>query len=362
MRRARLEEKGPPGPAKQVLRSPIGRADIARRFIFMSTFGAIIAGTGSYLPEKRLSNDDLAKMVQTNDDWIVQRTGIRERRIAGPDESTATLATAAARRALESAGLEPSDLDLIICATITPEMVFPSTACFVAAELGLTEVPAFDLSAACSGFLYGMLTGSNFIKAGQSQTVLVIGAETISRITDYTDRASCILFGDGAGAVILRRSTEPKRGIIYGTLHADGNGADVMKCMPGSRHPISAQLIADGQQFMQIRGREVYKFAVHKFEELIREAMRACELTAADVKLIVPHQVNQRIIDSALEKLQMPPEKAFVNIDRYGNTSAASIPIALDEAWRGGRVSQGDIVIFVAFGAGLTWANAVVRV
>jgi 3-oxoacyl-[acyl-carrier-protein] synthase III len=325
------------------------------------TYSAILAGFGSQLPEKRLTNEDLSKMVDTNDEWIVQRTGIRERRIAGEGESTATLATAAARKAIDSAGLEPKDIELIICATITPEMVFPATACFVGAALGIGGVGAFDMSAACSGFIYALVTGANFIKAGQYKNVLVIGAETLSRITDYKDRSSCILFGDGAGAVVLQRGTDRARGLIYSNLHADGNGAEAMKCIPGSRNPLTEKLIADRQQFMQIKGREVYKFAVTKFEELIQEAMRACELTPEQLKLIVPHQVNQRIIDSAMEKLNLPPEKAFVNIDRYGNTSAASIPIALDEAYRAGRFQRGDAVIFVAFGGGLTWANAVVK-
>ena len=328
----------------------------------MSLYGATIIGTGSSLPEKRLTNDDLSKMVDTNDEWIVQRTGIRERRIAGEGESTATLGSAAARRAIEAAGLEAGDIDLIVCATITPEMVFPSTACFIGADLGLPGVPAFDMSAACSGFIYALATAGNFVRAGQYRNVLVVGAETISRITNYKDRASCILFGDGAGAVVLQRTSDPKRGLIYSTLHADGTGGDVMKCTPGSRFPVCESMIAEGGHFMQIKGREVYKFAVTKFEELIREAMRACELTAEQVKLIVPHQVNQRIIDSAMDKLGMGAEKAYVNIDRYGNTSAASIPIALDEAWREGKVNRGDVLIFVAFGAGLTWANAVVRV
>ena len=328
----------------------------------MQIFSAILAGFGSQLPEKRLTNDDLSKMVDTNDEWITQRTGIRERRIAGPDESTATLATAAARKAISSAGLEPKDIELIVCATITPEMVFPSTACFVGAALGLKGIPAFDLSAACSGFIYALVTGANFVRAGQFKNVLVIGAETLSRITDYTDRSSCILFGDGAGAVVLQRSTDPARGLLYSSLHADGTGADAMKCIPGSRFPLSELMIADRQHFMKIKGREVYKFAVMKFEELIHEAMRACELTPEQLKLIIPHQVNQRIIDSAMEKLGLPTEKAFVNIDRYGNTSAASIPIALDEAYRTGRFHIGDAVIFVAFGGGLTWANAVARI
>jgi 3-oxoacyl-[acyl-carrier-protein] synthase-3 len=328
----------------------------------MANFGSIIAGTGSYVPEKRLTNDDLSKLVETNDEWIVQRTGIRERRIAGPEESTATLATAAARRALDAAGLEPKDLDLILCATITPEMVFPSTACFIEQALGLQTTPAFDITAACSGFIYALETGANFVRTGRYKNVLVIGAETLSRITDYTDRGSCILFGDGAGAVVLQRSNDEHRGLIYSSLHADGSGWDMLCCTPGSRHPIDEALIAGRKQFMKIKGREVYKFAVQRFQELIEDAMRKCELTVDQIKLVVPHQVNQRIIDSAMERLNFAPEKAFVNIDKYGNTSAASIPIALDEAWRSGRVSPGDIVIFVAFGAGLTWANAVVRV
>ncbi len=328
----------------------------------MPTFSAMIAGTGSHVPERRLTNDDLSKMVETNDEWITQRTGIKERRIAAAEDSTATLGAVAARKAIEAAGLEPKDIDLILVATITPEMVFPSTACFIGADLGIPGVPAFDLSAACSGFIYALTTGGAFVKSGMYKNVLVIGAETLSRIVNYKDRNSCILFGDGAGAIVLQRTDDPRRGLIYSTLHADGSGGDVMKCMPGSRFPICADLVAADQQFMQIRGREVYKFAVQKFEELIEQAMRACELKASDVKFIIPHQVNQRIIDSAMEKLGMPPSQAFVNIARYGNTSAASIPLALDEAWRAGKIHKGDVLIFVAFGGGLTWANAVVRV
>jgi 3-oxoacyl-[acyl-carrier-protein] synthase-3 len=263
---------------------------------------------------------------------------------------------------MESAGITPADLDLIVCGTITPEMAFPSTACFVAAALGLNSTPAFDVTAACSGFIYTLDTASQFIKSGRYRKVLVIGAETLSRVTDYTDRGSCILFGDGAGAVILKQSNDPTRGLIYSSLHADGNGWEMLHCKPGSRHPIDAPMIDLRQHYMQIKGREVYKFAVQRFEELIADAMRKCELTVDQIKLIVPHQVNRRIIDSAMEKLGFPPEKCFVNIDKYGNTSAASIPIALDEAWRAGKVSSGDILIFVAFGAGLTWANAVVKV
>jgi 3-oxoacyl-[acyl-carrier-protein] synthase-3 len=327
----------------------------------MPEYGAIIAGTGSHLPDKRLTNDELSRMVDTNDEWIVQRTGIRERRIAAAGETTASLASAAAAKALEAAGLEAADLDLIICGTVSGEMVFPSTACFVAAALGLHSTPAFDVSAACSGFLYTLQTGVAFIKSGLYKNVLVLGAETLSRITDYTDRGSCILFGDGAGAVILSRGNDPTRGVIYSSLHADGNGWEMLCCKPGSRHPIGEALLTDRNQFMKIKGREVYKFAVQRFEELILDAMRKCELTADDIKLIVPHQVNQRIIDSAMHKLGLGMDKAFVNIDRYGNTSAASIPIAFDEAMREGRIKTGDVVLTVAFGAGLTWANAVIR-
>jgi 3-oxoacyl-[acyl-carrier-protein] synthase-3 len=327
----------------------------------MPDYSAIIAGTGSFVPEKRLTNDDLSKMVETTDEWITQRTGIRERRVVSDGESTATLATHAASRALKAAGLEAKEIDLVVVGTVTSEMVFPSTACFVAAALGMGTTPAFDVAAACSGFLYTLDTAAAFIKAGRYKNVLAIGSETLSRITDYTDRSSCILFGDGAGAVVLQRSSDLRRGLLYSSLHADGTGWEMLYCPPGSRHPIDAAMLADRQQFMKIKGREVYKFAVQRFCELIDDAMRKSELCADQVKLIVPHQVNQRIIDSAMQKLNLPSEKAFVNIDRYGNTSSASIPIALDEAVRSGKLIKGDVVIFVAFGAGLTWANAVVR-
>ena len=327
----------------------------------MPEYGAIIAGTGSHVPEKRLTNADLARMVDTNDEWITQRTGIKERRIAGPGETTATLATAAARKAIADAALQPADIDLVIVATITPEMGFPSTACFVAAALGLDGTPAFDLAAACSGFIYGLETAVAFVKSGRHRNVLVVGAETLSRITDYTDRGSCILFGDGAGAVVVQRSADAQAGVQYTSTHADGNGWELLHLKPGSRSPIDDAMLAERGQFIKLKGREVYKFAVHRFEELIQDAMRTCELTPADVTLIIPHQSNVRIIESAMSKLDLPPDKAYVNIDRLGNTSAASIPIALDEARRAGRIPAGSTVLFVAFGAGLTWSNAVVK-
>ncbi|RYZ57282.1 MAG: ketoacyl-ACP synthase III, partial [Proteobacteria bacterium] len=308
---------------------------------------AIIAGTGSFVPEKRLTNEDLSKSVDTNDEWITQRTGIKERRIAGPSESCATLASHAATNALKAAGVEPKDIDLILVATITPEMVTPSTACFVAASLGLAKTPAMDISAACSGFVYALDTAAAFIQAGRYKNVLVIGAETLSRITDYTDRSSCILFGDGAGAVVLKASDEADRGLLYSSLYADGGGWELLYCPPGSKHPIDATMVAGRQQFLKLRGREVYKFAVDRFIQLIDDAMKKCSLSIDDVKLIIPHQVNQRIIDSALEKLKIPADKAFVNIAKYGNTSAASIPIALDEAVRAGKLQKSDVAVFV---------------
>jgi 3-oxoacyl-[acyl-carrier-protein] synthase-3 len=326
----------------------------------------IIAGTGSAVPARRLTNDDLSNMVETSDDWITQRTGIRERRIAGDDESTAVLGTEAARRALEAAGLLPGEIDLIVCATITPEMVTPATACFIAARLGLTQTPAFDLSAACSGFVYALDTAGAFIASGRYRNVLVVGAETISRITDYKDRGSCILFGDGAGAVVLRASDEsnpgPKpRGLLSASLHADGNGWELIYCKPGSRHPVSAPLVEAGDQYLKLKGREVFKFAVTKFVEMVEVGIEKAGLSLADVKLIIPHQSNLRIIEAAMEKLGLPVERAMVNIDRYGNTSAASIAIALDEAVRTGKLTTGDVAVMVGIGGGLTWSSAVVR-
>src|SRR5205814_5474334 len=281
----------------------------------MSNYSANLAGTGSFLPEKRLTNDDLAKMVETNDEWITQRTGIKERRIAGVGESTATLASHAATRAMKAAGVEAKDIDLVVVGTASPEMVFPSTGCFVAASLGMGSTPAFDVTAACSGFMYALDVSASFVKCGRFKNVLCIGAETLSRITDYTDRSSCILFGDGAGAVVVQRSTDARRGLLYSSLHADGRGWEMLYCAPGSRQPITESMVAGRQHLMKIKGREVYKFAVQRFHELIEDAMRKCELKMEDVKLIIPHQVNQRIMDSALEKLNFPPEKAFVNID-----------------------------------------------
>ena len=322
---------------------------------------AIITGTGSHLPEKRLTNADLATQVETNDEWITQRTGIKERRIASKSESTASLASQASSKALHAAGIESKDIDLIICATITPEMVTPSTACFVAHSLGLSKTPAMDLSAACSGFVYALDTAAAFIKSGRFKNVLVVCSETLSRITDYQDRGSCILFGDGAGAVVVSRSEEEGRGLLYSSMQADGGGWELLYCQPGSRHPIDKVMVDGRQQYLKLRGREVFKFAVSRFAELLNDAVAKTGISKDQIKLVIPHQSNLRIIEASMDKIGLPLDRALVNIERYGNTSAASIPIALDEAVRGGKLKKGDVAVFIAIGAGLTWANAVVR-
>ena len=328
----------------------------------MPKFGAIIAGTGSVLPEKRLTNADLEKMVETSDDWIIQRTGMRERRVVGPGETTSSLATLAAQRALQAAGISAQDLDQIIVGTLTPDMQTPSTACLVQHNLGIQRhIGAFDINAACSGFVYALSTATQFIQNGSFRNILVIGAETLSRFVDYTDRNTCILFGDGAGAAVIQACDDPRRGVQAFTLGANGGGGGLIQIPGGgSAHPASATTLAQKMHYLKMNGRDVYKFAVHQMTESLAQAMQACSLTAADVKLVVPHQVNLRIIDSATEKMGFPRDKVFINIERYGNTSAASVAIALDEALRQGACGKGDWIIMVAFGAGLTWAAATV--
>lgn len=322
---------------------------------------AAIAGTGSYLPQRVLTNADLEKLVATSNDWIVERTGIRERRIAEPHETTATMAGAAARRALENANVDPGDLDLIIVCTVTPDHVFPATACLLQDALGAKRAGAFDLEAACSGFLYGLHVARGMVVSGMHRNVLVVGAETLSRFIDYSDRGSCILFGDGAGAAVFSRSTNGS-GVLFSKVASDGGQADILQIPAGgSKLPPSAQTVAAKQHFMQIEGRRVFKFATNAFVDLCHEALQACELQPADIALIVPHQVNERIIDAAMKRLDFPAEKIFINIDKYGNTAAASVPIALDEARRQGRLQAGDLAILLAFGAGLGWGSAVVK-
>jgi 3-oxoacyl-[acyl-carrier-protein] synthase-3 len=326
------------------------------------TLRAAITGLGAAVPKKVLTNADLEKLVDTNDEWITQRTGIKERRIVGPEESTASLATQAARNALADAKIAPTDLDLLLCATITPEMICPATACFVQKDLGATDVPAFDISAACSGFIFGLAIAGKFLESGTHRRALVIGAEALSRFTDYTDRGSCILFGDGAGAAVLEASEGDRRGLLYSVLHTDGTGWDFIHIPAGgARRPASHQTVDAREHFLKMRGRDVYKFAVEKMRWLLEDCMTRCHLTVKDIDLVVPHQVNRRIIVSATEKFGLPMEKVYLNIDRYGNTSAASIPLAMYEARAAGKIGPGSLVVLVAFGAGLTWAGAVVR-
>ena len=299
-------------------------------------------------------------MVDTCDEWIVARTGISERRMVEPQVATSDLAIQAARRALESARVKPDKLDLVIVTTITPDMFFPATACLVQNALGAKNAGAFDLLAACSGFVYGLSTASAMIASGMVKKVLVVGAETLTKITNYEDRSSCILFGDGAGAVVLGPSS--RHTIAYTKLGSDGSGGDMMKLPAGgSRMPATEQTVRDKRHFMELRGREVFKFAVNKMQELIQDALDAGGYAAGDIALIVPHQVNLRILVAAAEKFGVPMDKVQVNIDRYGNTSSASIPIALDEAVRTRKLKKGDVVILVAFGAGLTWGSALIE-
>ncbi|QHT60614.1 ketoacyl-ACP synthase III [Paenibacillus lycopersici] len=318
-----------------------------------------IIGTGKYVPERILTNKDLERMVETNDEWIVTRTGMRERRIAAPEQATSDLAYHAAVKALAAAELTAEELDLIIVATITPDMFFPSTACLLQDKLGARKAAAFDLSAACSGFIYGLATASNMIATGMYKHVLVVGAECLSRITDYTDRNTCILFGDGAGAVVL--GTVPEgRGFRSFELGADGGGGELLRvCGGGSRMPSSAESVEGKQHFIYMAGNEVYKFAVRIMGNAAEEALRKAGVDKKDIDLLVPHQANIRIIQSALNRLDLPEEKCMINLHKYGNVSAASIPIALAEAVEQNRVHEGDRIVLVGFGGGLTWGASV---
>jgi len=322
---------------------------------------ASITGIGSYLPSKVLTNYDLEKMVDTSNDWIIQRTGIKERRIVENGVTTSDLATQASLRAMEDAGVSPKDLDMIITSTITPDHIFPSTSCYIQQKIGATRACAFDILAACAGFIYAMSIGQNFINSGAMKTVLVVGAECLSKITDYTDRATCVLFGDGAGAVIIQRNPV-KHEILSSSLAADGSEADVL-IMPGggARNPASLESIQQRLHYIQFKGKEVFKLAINNITNLILETTKENGLTLDDIDLIIPHQSNLRIIEATMEKLGLPMEKAFVNIDKYGNTSSASVPIAIDEARKDGRLRKGNIVMLVAFGGGLTWGSSLIR-
>jgi len=325
-------------------------------------FRAVIAGHGSFAPAKLLTNDELAEMVDTSDEWITTRTGIKVRHITEDNESTAFLATEAAKKALSEAKFDGRELELIIVATITPEMVFPSTASFVQRALKANKAWVFDLSAACSGFLYSLSIVQQFIESGRLNNALVIGAETLTKITDWTDRASCILFGDGAGAVVLKRSENGRKGILYSTMHSDGNRWEALNCQAyGSRHPVNRPLDDPKKIYMQIKGREVYQQAIRRIVETVNDCLKVCNLSIDEIKMLVSHQMNARIIESAAKRLKLSDEKVFININEYGNTSAASVPIAFDDCVRKGKIKRGDIVILVAFGAGLTWGANVVE-
>ncbi|MFK7695897.1 beta-ketoacyl-ACP synthase III [Paenibacillus sp. HJGM_3] len=316
-------------------------------------------GTGMYVPERVLTNADLEKMVETNDEWIVTRTGIQERRLASPEEASSDLAFRAAEEALRNAGITAEQLDLIIVATITPDMAFPSTACILQDKLGAKRAAAFDLSAACSGFIYGLANATNSIATGMYKHVLVVGAECLSKITDYTDRNTCILFGDGAGAVVLGPVPEG-RGFRSFELGADGSGGPLLRSSGGgSRHPVSQEVLDSGSQYIYMAGNEVFKFAVKIMGSAAEEALRKAELDKHDIDLLVPHQANLRIIRSSLERLELSEDKCMVNLNKYGNMSAASIPVALAEANREGRLKEGDTVLLVGFGGGLTWGASV---
>lgn len=321
-----------------------------------------ILGTGSYAPDTVLDNQHFVDRLDTSHEWILTRTGIRERRKASASESTSTMATRAAERALTNSGLTANDIDMIVCGTATPDFFFPSTASIVQGQLGTRPIPAFDVSAACAGFIYATSVGAAMIVANAARQVLVLGAETLTRFSDPDDRATCILFGDAGGAAVLGRSTDPDRGVLHCDLGCDGTRTDYI-VLPGggSRMPASETVLAERYQYMRMKGREVYKFAVGKMEESIDRALLENNLKPSDLKLLIPHQSNLRIIESVQSRLGLPKEKIAVNIDRYGNTSAASIILALDEARRDGTLKQGDLVLMIAVGAGITWGTMIIR-
>jgi len=322
--------------------------------------GGIIA-TGSYVPEKVITNHDLERIVDTSDEWIVTRTGIRERRIADSNTATSDLATMAARRALESARLTPQDIDMIVVATVTPDMHFPSTACLVQRNIGATNASAFDLEAACSGFLYGIIVANQFVATGLCRNVMVIGAECLSKFVNWKDRNTCVLFGDGAGAVIVSRVGEGY-GFLSQVLGADGSGADLLMLEAGgSRKPPSFEKVERELHYIYMEGSEVFKFAVRIMAAMAEEAVQRAGLTKEQVDFLIPHQANIRIIEAARKRLELPEDKVYVNLDRYGNMSAASIPVALDEAIRLGRIKKGDNIVMVGFGGGLTWGACAMK-
>lgn len=320
-----------------------------------------IIGTGSCLPEKVLTNKDLETMVDTTDEWIVSRTGIRQRRIVTEDQASSDLALEAGRKALESAGLSADQLDLIVVATVTPDMMFPATACLLQDRLEAKKAAAFDLSAACSGFLYGIATASQFIANGMYRHALVVGVDCLSKITNWEDRNTCVLFGDGAGAVVLG-PVEEGSGFLSFELGSDGSGGELLKLPAGgSRMPASRETVDGRLHTIYMAGREVFKFAVRVMGNAAEEALSKAGMTKEDIDFLVPHQANIRIIDTAVKRFGLSEEKVIVNLDRFGNMSSASIPVALDEAVQQGRIHKGDTLVLVGFGGGLTWGAAVLK-
>jgi len=323
--------------------------------------GATITGTGMYVPERVLTNADLERMVDTSDEWIRERTGIRERRIAAPEQASSDLALIASQRALESAGLSPDQVDTIVVATTTPDRILPSCACTLQQKLGATRAVAFDLFAACTGFVFGVAVARSLIGSRAADTVLVVGVETLSRIVDYTDRDTCVLFGDGAGAVIMRPCAEGE-GVLAIDIKSDGELGEVLEVPAGiSANPASAATVAAREHYLRMQGKKLFPIAVRTMEESIRRCMEQAGIGPNEMDVVIPHQANLRIIDAVRERLGLAPEKVPINIDRYGNTSSASIPITIDELVRAGRLEAGDHVGFCAFGGGATWGAGVVR-
>jgi 3-oxoacyl-[acyl-carrier-protein] synthase-3 len=320
-----------------------------------------ITGVGAYVPARILTNADLEKMVDTSDEWITTRTGVRERRLAADDEFTSDLAAKAAVAAMQRAGVTGEQIELIITATITPDMPFPSTSCLVQKKIGARRAAAFDLEAACSGFIYGLEVAQQFIMSRTYDTVLVIGAEKLSSIVDWKDRNTCVLFGDGAGAAVLQNRPNA-HGLLTAVMGADGEKADLL-FMPGggSRCPATIQSVNDRMHFLRMEGKETFKNAVQAMQTAAEEALRRCEIDISRVKCIIPHQANRRIIEAVGERLGARPEQLFINVQRYGNTSAASVAIALDEAVSSGMIQRGDLILMIVFGAGLTWGAAVIE-
>jgi len=327
----------------------------------MATMRAGILGTGHSYPEGILTNADLEKMVDTSDDWITSRTGIKQRRKAAPGEYTSLFAVRAAQEAIERAGLEADDIDLLLCATVTPDQILPSTGCIIQAELGANKAAAMDIVAACSGFLYGLAIADTMIRTGQSKYALVIGAEILSQYVDYTDRQTCILFGDGAGAAVLG-AVDGDRGILAARIRSDGRYLEqLFSPGGGTRRPPSSETIAAGDHFFKMKGNELFKVAVRSMADVSREVLEEAGLKPEDVTLFIPHQANQRITDAVASKLNVGSERVYSNIAMHGNTSSASIPIGLDECVEAGKISPGDLILLASFGGGVTWGGVVMR-